>query len=1094
MNLPRKIRHATKVCSTNSGHSRLLLTAALFAASTLSSNIWAATLQGTTFLDQNNNSRQEPSEPILSNKTTTIFLRHNPTADAGEGGFYTTETTDGNYSFILHQTGSYTLWSSMDFGWEQTLPVRGEGIAFYDFTVNDGEQTLTIDFGFFGPNNAGNTASTDPTPEPNIPSPPVPPMPSEPSTPSEPSQPDEADVTSTSLVPAWTATLQGTMFLDDNQNGLKNQAESPLANETVFLRDNAASEGGFYTTQTDSNGNYSFLLHNTGPYTLWNEIPIGWQQTSPIRGEGIAYYELNLAQSDKTVTIDIGLFQPTTDNAPQVPDTSKPAPPTEDNSAPVTPTEEKTPTDNNPTPSAPKDTHPTPVTPTDGNPTPAEPTDDNPTPSAPKDNTPPAPPPTDNTSAGNLDETSSTSDWSGTLQGTAFLDQNNNGRQDNGEPSLPTKTTLFLRHNPTADTSDGGFFTTSTDDNSKYSFILHETGSYTLWSSIPTDWQQTSPIRGEGIAYYDFNVTNNDTTITLNFGFSDNGSNKPNQPPYRAEWAYPEILVGEPDTQLPIQLTLTNTGSLNDKYTISLTQSADWKITGLPKTVTVNSQQRKDLPIQATLPAIYGAETLITVTAQSQNDSAITAMIRLEVAAEPPSWPRAEGDDNADLTLVIDDTAMMAGEYLKIANALENQLAAHPDANGLLTLELITFKDDVVSRLVTTDLGELIGLLRSLLPAGGDDCPNASITALQSALPYLSNHGQILLVTAAPPHNTDTAEVIAQAQQQSATINVILSGTCGQAEADRTLYQNLADQTGGHFQWLPRGLTPPEDREQVIATTIATILTPRLTDDPINDHSEGDNYPDNYDNTDPDVIDLGDNLDLNQPTPATCQLYGVTEDTTNHRVLFTYNPKTDQVSSLTDLTELGQMPAMTAHPDSDILYYVALSTLHQLNAQTGQPIEIGPTGLDNIISLTFDGEGQLWAWAADTGLVQLDTNTGQGTLMLPTQLTLKAMTTNLAGTALYGLIGTELWHYEPTTNDIAKLCTNLPPKAQVIKVLPETILSEGLILLGLNQEQTVNLQVFDLNTCQPVANKDITMPYQLHRLGEFTVPMAACRQ
>lgn len=574
MNLPMKMIYDR--ISTNSGHSPILLTAALFAASALSSTLWAATLQGTTFLDENNNSRQEPTEPILSNKTTTIFLRHNPSADAGEGGFYTTETTNGNYSFILHETGSYTLWSSMDFGWVQTLPARGEGIAFYDFTVSDGEQTITIDFGFFQPNNANNTTSASPTP----------PTPSEPSTPSEPipSQPDENSTTNSDITPDWSGTLQGTLFLDDNQNGLKNQSESPLANQTVFLRENAAAdagEGGFYTTETDNNGNYLFHIHNTGTYTLWNDIPIGWQQTAPIYGEGIAFYDFTVSQSDNTVTIDLGLFQPTADNAP-----------------PVTPEE-------------------------------------------PKENTPPAPLPTDN--------------------------------------------------------------------------------------------------------------------------------------------------------------------------------------------------------------------------------------------------------------------------------------------------------------------------------------------------------------------------------------------------------------------------TPSTDQDTIF-------------------------------------------LDISQATPATCQLYGITQDVANHRVIFTYNPKTDQVSPITNVTELGQMPAMTAHPDTDILYYVALSTLHQLDAQTGQRIEIGPTGLDNIISLTFDSDGLLWAWAADLGLVQLDTNTGQGTLVLPTQLTLKGMTSNLAGTVLYGLIGTELWRYEPATNEIAKLCTNLPPKTQTIKVLPETLLPEGLILLGLNQEQTVNLNVFDINTCQPVANKDITMPYQLHRLGEFTVPMAACRQ
>jgi hypothetical protein len=689
---------------------------------TPSAPTWNGTVQGTTFMDENNNGLKDSGEPALLTKTT-IFIKHNPTVDAGEGGLYTTETDEnGNYSFILYDTGSYTIWSEMPHGWHQTAPIRGEGIAFYDFTVSNNEQTVTIDFGFIeptahngpempdnptspAPNN--NTTESAPNTNPTSPTP----------TPTD----DKADVTPTSgsdntpSAPTWNGTVQGTTFMDENNNGLKDSGDpAHLTKTTLFIRHNPtadAGEGGFYTTETDENGNYSFILYDTGSYTIWAGMPHGWHQTAPIRGEGIAFYDFTLSNNQQAVTIDFGFIEPTADNGPQMPD--------------------------NPTSPAPNNntTEPAPNT----EPTPPAPTDDKAdvTPTSGSDNTPSAP------------------IWNGTVQGTTFMDENNNGLKDSGEAPLLTKTTLFIRHNPTADAGgEDGFYTTETDENGNYSFILYDTGSYTIWAGMPHGWHQTTPARGEGIAIYDFTVSNNDQTVTIDFGFieptADNGPPQPNKTPYSAEFSHTQHIIGEPNTQLPISLALFNTGPNNDTYTINVANTAAWALTSSEQTLTIKSQQRENLELNITLPSTHGAETRITVTAQSQNDPKVEAVATFSVsvtAQQLTTTPR--GDEEADLTLVIEDTALMAGENLKIANALENILAADIDAKTLLTFELITFKgNNIVSRLVTQDMGELIGLLRSLIPAGGDDCANASIAALDSALPYIYK-GQILLATAA---------------------------------------------------------------------------------------------------------------------------------------------------------------------------------------------------------------------------------------------------------------------------------------------------------------------------------------------------------
>jgi len=159
---------------------------------------------------------------------------------------------------------------------------------------------------------------------------------------------------------------------------------------------------------------------------------------------------------------------------------------------------------------------------------------------------------------------------------------------------------------------------------------------------MPWEWVQTTPIRGEGIAFYDLTITNIDQILTIDFGFID------------------------PSTS--------------------------------------------DIPIE-------------DITTQ---DEPILIVPDIESIAEDVITPRTDEDANADLTFVIDETSTMAGENLMIANALEEFLVTHLDAT--LTIELITFQDDVTSRIVTQNRGEIIGQLRSLQPAYGGDCPNASVT------------------------------------------------------------------------------------------------------------------------------------------------------------------------------------------------------------------------------------------------------------------------------------------------------------------------------------------------------------------------------
>jgi len=57
-----------------------------------------------------------------------------------------------------------------------------------------------------------------------------------------------------------------------------------LPDTTIYIQDDAQvaiGNGGLFTLITNDQGNYSSISHNTGDFTLWADIPSGWEQTAP---------------------------------------------------------------------------------------------------------------------------------------------------------------------------------------------------------------------------------------------------------------------------------------------------------------------------------------------------------------------------------------------------------------------------------------------------------------------------------------------------------------------------------------------------------------------------------------------------------------------------------------------------------------------------------------------------------------------------------------------------------------------------------------------------------------------------------------------
>jgi hypothetical protein len=78
-------------------------------------------------------------------------------------------------------------------------------------------------------------------------------------------------------------TINGQLFNDLNNNGVKDNGEPALAGWTVYLdlhRDGILDPGD-PTAVTDSNGNYTFTNVGPGSYLVREVVPQGWTQTTP---------------------------------------------------------------------------------------------------------------------------------------------------------------------------------------------------------------------------------------------------------------------------------------------------------------------------------------------------------------------------------------------------------------------------------------------------------------------------------------------------------------------------------------------------------------------------------------------------------------------------------------------------------------------------------------------------------------------------------------------------------------------------------------------------------------------------------------------
>ncbi|MEK8020586.1 MAG: carboxypeptidase regulatory-like domain-containing protein, partial [Candidatus Parabeggiatoa sp.] len=182
-------------------------------------------------------------------------------------------------------------------------------------------------------------------------------------------------------------------------------------------------------------------------------------------------------------------------------------------------------------------------------------------------------------------------------------------------------------------------------------------------------------------------------------------------------------------------------------------------------------------------------------------------------------------NDTADIALVIDITSSMEEEIAAVQKALI-EYTKRDDVKEK-RINFVTFRDDVHDVWgVTDDLDTVRTWIGKLNSAGGEDCPEASLEAVEIAKRNLIDGGKILLVTDAAPHKEDVDDLIAQLTAEGQKeLHVKLTDDCGESSSTRNgnrmgertrrearraskksgqeLFSRIAFETGGSFVFMP---------------------------------------------------------------------------------------------------------------------------------------------------------------------------------------------------------------------------------------------------------------------------------------------------
>ncbi len=550
---------------------------------------------------------------------------------------------------------------------------------------------------------------------------------------------------------------------------------------------------------------------------------------------------------------------------------------------------------------------------------------------------------------------------------------------------------------------------------------------------------------------------------------------KPSKLLHFVDLQYPQQIKGDAGAVVPVTLTVLNNGSSKDTYKVEVSDSLGWLEFPIPTDIEINSLRRSDIDFNVRIPNSGYDKNIIQVKITSQSDPSVQILANIQASLYHSELITPRNGKKADLSIVLDGHLRMGEKLNEVADALEKVLIAkgytpptdqqlinwlnqfsstppsqaayldflkqlQPEGSSKLSppvIELITFTDTVSTRVVTDNLGDVIGRIRSLAVSEQDTCALASVEAVEYAANNLNQNGQLFLAVASTPRKSLDA-AISRLQQLGVKTHVLLANGCEQSTDSINAYQALSQKTGGIF----RTVTGDEQSD---TTTLENLVSQSVTHQGV------------------------------------CRLYGVNDGGMNNSQFFVIDPQNLELTLLGEEHREYDIESIAVNPATGRIYGASGDApfndkpkgyLYEITS-AGNLIPIGATGFREVGDLTF-ANGQLYghATAHEQGIVKIDINTGKATLV-------KSVRTKLAGftsvkkaddSLFYGVTGQQLWKFNLNSDEANLLCDNLPSRVEALETVGD------IVLFGTHLDTSFQLVAFNPATCQVVVDKSYQLP------------------
>lgn len=229
------------------------------------------------------------------------------------------------------------------------------------------------------------------------------------------------------------------------------------------------------------------------------------------------------------------------------------------------------------------------------------------------------------------------------------------------------------------------------------------------------------------------------------------------------------------------------------------------------------------------------------------------------------------------------------------------------------------------------------------------------------------------------------------------------------------------------------------------------------------------------------------------------KFYALHDEKLNDTQFFTIEPNTRMVEPLGPLHEGHDIEALDRDPARGFLYAASGDDpgckdpnddpktcekhphghLYLVDSNTGEVTPIGSTGFGEMSGISFNPkDGTLWGWADRQGLATINTETGKGTLVLPSKFPVEALTWDNRGERLYGAANKDLlvasdWNADMLPETVETICGKLPGQVEALEMGADDVL-----LFAMNERRDLNIYGWKINeeTCPQVLNLEVNTP------------------